>query len=461
MKIPDVEEASGPDVLPRKLQLIDGTSLVIGSMIGTGIFIVPAKIADMLGSPWLIILVWIVAGIFTLAGALTYAELGSSYPRTGGEYVYLREAYGPFAAFLYGWSFFLVIKTGSIAAIATGFATYAVLFFTGTGAVDPMAVKYLAVLCIVTLTAVNICSIRCAAWIQNIFTFLKGAAIVFLIGGCFMSLKGNLAHFASREGAIFSQAAGASGLFPSLVIAFGASMISALWAYDGWNNLSFTAGEMKNPQKNVPLSLFLGTSIVMLLYVLANLAYLYLVPMDELRRSQRVASDAVGIFMGAGGALLIGGAIAASSFGSANGTILSGARSHFALARDGLFFSVLAQIHPRFQTPYGSLLIQGAWASILAYSGTYDQLLNYVMFISCIFYAMVGASVFIFRRKDPDLPRPYRTTGYPLTPLFFVLSTLLLVISTFQARQAESLVGLLFLASGVPAYFFFRKRRGG
>lgn len=429
-------------------------------MIGTGIFIVPAAMARQLPSPELIILVWVVAGVFTLAGALTYSELGSSLPETGGEYVYLRDAYGPFTAFLYGWCFFLVIKTGSIAAIATGFAKYAIPFlerfgasgaFLSEPAVSPWLVKGIAVLVIALLTAINCLSIRCAAWIQNIFTFLKAGAVVGLIAGSLLSQKGDLSHLSQT---------GAAMAVPALLTAFGAAMIQALWAYDGWNNLSFTAGEMKEPQKNIPLALLLGTGAVMLLYVAVNVAYMYLVPLAEMQKSERIASDAIRIFMGTAGVLLISGAIVLSSFGSANGTILSGARSHYALARDGLFFPYLAKVHPTFQTPAGSLVAQGAWASILALSGTYDSLLNYVMFVTCIFYTMVGFSIFIFRKKYPDTPRPYRTPGYPFTPAFFVLATILLVVNTFVTHPLQSALGIAFLLSGIPAWFYFSKARG-
>lgn len=450
--------------LPRTLGIWDATFLIIGSVIGSGIFLVPSEIAQKLSTPFLILLVWVASGILTFLGALTYAELGAAIPKAGGQYIFLKEAFGPVWGFLYGWVLFLVIQTGSIAAVAVAFAKY-LGYFLPLGKivfVNPISlgsgifvfklqltgIELAAIGCIVLLSVINSLSVSFGAGVQNLFTSLKTLAILCLVISGFI--------FGSHNGVPLM--AGSEAATLSLLQAFGLAMIAALWAYDGWNNISFTAGEIKEPQKNLPRSLFLGTVSVIVIYVITNLAYLYILSPSAIAKSNLVATDMISSFLGNIGGGFISGAILVSTFGCVNGLILAGPRVYFAMARDGLFFKKIGEVHPKFLTPAFSIMVQGVWAALLTLTGSYDQLFTYVMFIAWVFYGMTAVALFILRRKAPLMARPYKTWGYPYVPLVFVLVSLLLVVNTLTTKPLESLAGLGIMVIGVPLYLYWQRR---
>lgn len=430
--------------LRRALGLLDATNLVVGTVIGSAIFLVPSTIATLCPFPGVILLAWVLSGVLAFFGALCYAELGASLPATGGQYVFLREAFGPLVGFLYGWTLFLVIHTGSIAALAAAFSIYLSHFFP----LDGFLRALVSVGLIVLLTWLNIRGIRVGARVQNLFTLLKltGLAVIIVLGlsrgpGCW-------SHF---------QPAWPENFSLSLLSVFGAIMISTFWAFEGWHTLSFTAGEIQDPQRNIPLALGIGVAIITAVYLLANVAYLYLLPVGEIAASERVASDAAVVFLGPAGASFIALAVLCSVLGANNGTILSGPRVFFAMARDGVFFEKVAEIHPRFQTPAASLVGQAVWSVVLALTGTYEQLFTYLIFGAWIFYILTIWAVFALRRKHPNAPRPFRVWGYPWTPLLFILIAIWFVLNTAWNFPRESAWGMLLILTGLPAFFYWRK----
>lgn len=453
-------KSSGTEMqLLRVLGPVETTTILIGSVIGSGIFLVPNTIAAQVGSFGLIIAVWLVSGLLSLFGALSYAELGGMIPHAGGQYAYLREAYGKFPAFLFGWTEFLVIKAGSIAAVAVAFALYVGYFipdafqpifhrtvtlkFGFTFAIEDIGVKLVAIGCIALLTAVNYLGVKLGGWVQNIFTFLKVAALAGLIILTFIAGHAAPVAFKPILPEQFSV---------NLLSAFGVAMVAALWAYDGWNNTTYVAAEVREPQKNIPRALFLGTTLVVIIYLAANWAYAYVLPLAAIAKSNLVAADAMKSFLGPTGGAFISAAVMISTFGTVNGMILSGPRVTYAMARDKIFFKNMGTVHPRFRTPHISIIVQGIWSALLTLSGRFDQLFTYVIFAAWIFYAMTTAGVFVLRKKWPLVNRPYKTWGYPWIPSAFILVSILFVINTLITDPRDSLFGLGIVALGVPVY---------
>ena len=460
---PNRAPGSGEEArLVRGLGTWDAALLTIGSVVGTGIFLTTGDMARVLPDSGLILWVWVAGGLLTLAGALTYAELGVMFPRAGGLYHYLKEAYGPLVGFLYGWIAFLVIMSGGIATIAVGFGQYLASFVPAlaeTALTVPLpglawkvtGVQLAAVGSIVLLTAVNHLGLEEGAWVQNALTVLKvGAILVF----------GVLAFLVPAPVVSETAAAPASPLpvGGALLVAFGVAMVATLWTYDGWYGLTCSAGEVRDPARSLPRGLILGTVAVIGLYLLLNFAYVRALPVDAMAAEPRIAEAAASRLFGANGARLVSLAVLVSAFGCISSTILYSSRIYLPMAADGLFFRSLAAVHPRFRTPVRSLWWQSAWAVVLALSGTYAQLYTYVVFASVVFHAAIAAAVFVFRRRRPDLPRPYRTWGYPVVPALFILACLLLIGNTLVGSPRESLAGLGLLVLGLPAYAWFRRQ---
>ncbi len=431
--------------LPRVLGFIDIIGIIVGGVIGSGIFIVPANIAKDVGSPIWLMTVWIFGGLLAFFGALTLSELSAMYPQAGGMYVYLREAYGSLIAFLFGWTLFLVIDSGTVATLAVAFSSkYLPHFFPLT----PLISKIIAVLVIAFLVAVNYIGVRWGALLQNLLTFIKFGALMAVCGVIFLFGKGNTRNFFEPSPTFSSDFIGK----------FGIALVAALWAYKGWETATYSAGEVKKPEKNLPLGLFVGTLIVVLIYLIANLAYLYVIPAPQMAGSDRIASDAMGKVVGPLGASIIAFIILFSITGAANGTVLTGPRVYFAMARDGLFFKKVAEVHKKFLTPHFSILIIGIWSAILSLTGTFEQLFTYVIFGEWLFFFLVGLAVVVLRVKKPDIPRPYKTWGYPITPIFFILSALFISINTLIKEFLNSIAGLLIIALGIPFYIYWKRK---
>jgi basic amino acid/polyamine antiporter, APA family len=459
-----MNKATDPDSPPllRVLGPVAITAVMVGSVVGSGIFLVPNVIAAQVEGFGMILLVWLVSGMLTFFGALSYAELGGMIPDAGGQYAYLREAYGRFPAFLFGWTEFLVVKAGSIAAVAVAFAMYSGVFvpegmareFHATVSVGPVAVqeigvKAVAILCILALSAVNTLGVRFGGWVQNVFTFLKVGALLGLIASVFL--------FGHRAAGAF-QPFWPSGPGTGALRAFGVAMVAALWAYDGWNNTTYMAAEVENPRRNIPIALAVGSVIALGLYLAVNAAYAYALPLPRIAGSRLVAADAVRTFLGPAGGGLISAAVMVSAFGTVNAMILSGPRVTYAMSRDRLFFASLGDVHPRFRTPHIATAVQAVWACLLTLSGRYDQLFTYVIFAAWMFYAMTAAAVIVLRRKRPDARRPYKTWGYPVVPLAFIAVAAWFVVNTLITDPRDSLMGLGIVCLGVPVYLAYRRQ---
>lgn len=417
----------------------------VGSMIGSGIFIVPAAIALYLQSSSLIILVWVIGGVVSLFGALSVAELGSMMPRAGGQYVYLSEAYSPLWGFLYGWSAFAVINTASIAAVAVTCATYFGYFFP----MNTDAINVVAIVSIVLLTIINCLGIKLGAMVQNVFSLLKIGALAALALLSFL-LSNSTTEYPSTS-QLLSSLSELSG-------PFGLALVAVLWSYDGWIEITYVAGEIKNPQKVLPRSLVLSTLIVIVAYVMINLGYLHVLSLSEISQSQLVASDTATKILGTIGASLIAIVVIISTFGANNGFIFTCPRIYYAMAKEGLFFRWLAYISPRYQTPIFSLIVQAILSSALILTGTFTQLATYVVFASFLFYAMSAGAVLILRNKHPEIERPYKTWGYPWTPIVFILFSMYLVINTLIEAPRDSAIGLGIILLGLPAYFYWKRK---
>ncbi len=426
--------------LPRKLSLLDATTIVIGTMIGGGIFIIPAAIAREVPSIPAILAIWVAAGLISLFGALAYAELGAMLPHSGGPYVYLREAYGPLPAFLTGWVFFLIINSGSIAAVSVVCATYLSYLLPGI----PGLMRWAPVALILTLTAINYVGVRQGALMQNLFTFFKLAGIALLILGA-VFYKGHSSFNWNMPEHLSSTA-------------LSAAMLGAFLAYDGWYYIAFVAGEVINPRVNIVWSLVIGVAVVMTIYLSANIAYFHVLPLGVIAASERVAATSAEQTIGPIGATIVTLTILLSTAGAANGATMTSPRVYFTQARDGLFFRKLGEIHPRFLTPSASILTQGLWASFLAATGSYVTLISYVLFISWIIHALTVLGLIVLRRKHPEWARPYRVWGYPWAPLLFVAFSIWFVVTTFIARPESSIAGMGIMAAGVPIYYFWRKK---
>jgi len=452
--------------LVRKLGLFDSTMVMVGIVIGSGIFLTTGIMAKAIPSAGLILLAWFAGGLLTLAGALTYAELGAAMPEAGGQYVYLREAYGPIAGFLFGWILFLVYMTGGIAALALAFAEYTGYFFPTLGT-DHIILSLQVPLfqstfpyslssgqlvgagVIVLLSLFNFIGVGLGKLIQNVFTVIK---IGILTGIIILGL-------AIGRGTPPDLSLSPMGMnLSSILVGFGVSLVAVAWAFDGWNNVNFVAGEIKNPKRNLPLALIIGTLGTTSLYVLVNYVYLYALPIQETVGVVRIAEKATGALFGTSTGALISALVIVSVFGSLNGSVLVGPRVYYAMARDGLFFRKVAHVHPRFRTPGFSILIQAIWACLLTLLGTFEQIFTFAMFIAILFWIAATASVFTLRNKRPDLPRPYKTWGYPFVPAIFIVASTGILLNTLIEKPVEALAGLLLTALGVPAYFYWKKR---
>jgi basic amino acid/polyamine antiporter, APA family len=463
------------------LGLWTSVSLVIGGIIGSGIFMKPAIMASQLGSPELLVLVWILAGIITLFGALSNAEVAAMIPETGGQFIFFKVMYGDFVAFIYGWSAFAVFNTAGVASIAYVLGTYTEYFiqlprFTPeiargfhlyipfVGSIFPLeniGVKGLTIAIVLGLTYVNYRSTRSGGNIQVVFTVLKVLAMVVIVFGLLFSGKGSLQNLVGDSSVIQPQGWG-------LVGALVAALAGAFWGYDGWNNVTFVAGEIKNPQRNIPRSLFLGLVTCIIIYTLITLSYTYVLPVDAMAKSSIVASDAATIVMGSAGGAIIALMVIISTFGTTNGNILATTRVSFAMAQEKRFFDFAGNVHPKFKTPGNALWLHGIWTALLVLSGSFDMLTDMLVFVSWLFYGMSAAGIFILRKKMPHVERPYKVWGYPFVPAIFVIFTFFFLTATlvndirlYSAGKTEiinSLLGLLLTALGIPLYWYFKKR---
>ncbi len=452
-----VPGASSDGDLVRALGLGDSTLLVIGLVIGSAVFLVTggsSGVARLLPSPGLLILGWVAGGLLSFAGALVYAELGAALPRAGGQYVFLREAYGDLTGFLYGWTLFAVIHTGTLAALAVGYARYFGLFVPalGTGRVLasvpffghalPISAGQLnAVAVIVLLSIVNYFGVKEGSLFQGVVTLVKILSFAgFMVLGVAIG-KGSWSHLAAGPAAAPDAGAPTFGIGSFIL-----SMVAMLWAYEGWNNITFTAGEIRSPEHNLPLSLILGMSAITLIYVGMNLVYLYAMPVADMFTTETIGEAAAGRLFGPAGATLMSLCVLISVFGCISATVISGPRVFYAMAKDGLFFRQIAAVHPRHRTPTRAILWQCLWSSALCLSGSYDQLYTFVIFAAVLFYALAGASVIVLRRRHPEWPRPYRTWGYPVTPILYVGVCVVVLGNTLVNQPVESGWGLAILA---------------
>jgi APA family basic amino acid/polyamine antiporter len=454
----------------KAISRLDATALVVGSMIGSGIFIVTADILRTVGSPGVMLVVWVLSGIMTLLGALTYGELAAMFPNAGGQYVYLREGISPLFGYLYGWTLFMVIQTGTIAAVAVAFARFtAVLipaltpdvFFggtvtlpTGTYEVGLSAQRLFAIASIVLLTWVNVRGVRTAALIQTSLTIVKTASLVALVV-LGLSIGRNAGAIATNFGAQFWPA---GGVVLVLVPAVAAAMVGALFSMDAWNNVGFAAGELKRPERDLPFAMAAGVALVTTLYVLANVAYLNVLPASAIANApqDRVGTAALQAMFGNAGLYMMAAAIMISTFGCNNGLILAGARVYYAMARDRLFFRRAGRLHPEHRTPAPALIAQAVWTSVLCLSGTYSELLDYVIFAAVLFYMLTALGLFVLRRTRPEAVRPVLAPGYPWLPGLYVAATALFCVNLLAQRPLYTWPGLIIVALGVPVYFAWR-----
>jgi basic amino acid/polyamine antiporter, APA family len=486
--------------LVKGLGLTSSTMLVMGSMIGSGIFIVSAEIAREVNSPALLIGAWLVTGFLTIVGALSYGELAAMMPRAGGQYVYLREALGPLWGFLYGWTLFLVIQTGTIAAVGVAFGKFLGVFFPAISSsnwivhfwkvppihIGPMVLGNMdvglstqnltAILLVIVLSVINVFGIKTGAIIQNVFTAAKVSALFGLVLlGIFLgrnaqalaaNFRGNFWHNAGL-GAMHDIG---GGVLVSTLTVLAVAQVGSLFSADAWNNVTFTAAEVKNPSRNLPLSLAMGTGVVIALYIACNFIYLNALPMDGIRNGatilergikyateDRVATAVMTQMFGSLGGLLMAVAIMLSSFGCNNGLILAGARVYYAMAKDGLFFRSVAKLNPTYKTPAVSLMAQMVWTCVLCISGSYNQLLNYVIFAVLVFYVLTIVGLFVLRRTHPDAERPYRAIGYPVLPAIYIVMALFIDVVLLRYLPQFTWPGLIIVLLGIPVYFLWSR----
>jgi len=509
---PPNQETAGADGAPRLTQslgLFSSTAIVIGSMIGSGIFIVDADIARGTDSPALYLAAWVITALMTMIGALSYGELAAMMPKAGGQYVYLREALGPMWGFLFGWTLFLVIQTGTIAAVCVAFGKFLGVFFPSISAthwlwhiahvpalrVGPMVLgnmeigvntaNLVAVAIVVFLAVVNIFGVRLGALIQNVFTSAKALALGALILLAFTigrSAEALQANFGGGWSAFWHNAGwhtlhpvqvgvGGPTVLVDLVTILAVVQVGSLFSADAWNNITFTAGEVKNPKRNLPMSLILGTGFVLTVYFLVSLAYLVVLPMHgdpngatamargiQYATADRVATAVLGQIIPVGGAGLMAAAILISTFGCANGMTLAGARVYYAMSQDGLFFKSVGKLHPRYKTPVAGLLVQAAWTALLCLSGSYGQLLDYIIFAELVFYMLTIACLFVLRVKRPDAPRPYKALGYPVLPALYIAMAAWICVVLLRYKPQYTWPGLVLVLLGIPVYLI-RSRR--
>jgi APA family basic amino acid/polyamine antiporter len=484
----------------KGLGLTSATTLVMGSMIGSGIFIVSADIARLSSSPALLIAAWVVTGFMTIVAALSYGELAAMMPRAGGQYVYLREALGPLWGFLYGWTLFMVIQTGTIAAVGVAFGKFLGVIFPSVSSsnwilhlwkvppihVGPMVLgnmdvglntqNLVGIVIIVLLTIVNRFGVKTGAMVQNIFTIAKTAALLGLILLGFTVARN--AQAVAENFGNFWRNAGSNASFPSLglsgllgvVVVVAVAQVGSLFSSDAWNNVTFTAGEVKNPSRNLPLSLALGTGVVIALYIAANFVYLSVLPLAgdpngtsvfargiQYAAEDRVATAVMQVAFKSGAAMMAI-AILISTFGCANGLILSGARVYYAMAKDGLFFRKVGHLDPKYKTPTTSLFVQCVWTCILCLSGTYGQLLDYIIFAVLVFYVLTIIGLFVLRRTRPEAHRPYRAVGYPVLPAIYIVMALFIDVVLLRYKPQYTWPGLIIVLCGIPVYYLWTKR---
>lgn len=452
--------------LKRNLNLFDSSMIMVGIVLGSGIFLTTGIMAKTLPSATLIILAWIVGGLITLAGAMTYAELGALYPEAGGQYAYLREAYGPLVGFLFGWMMLLIYMTGAIAGLAVAFAEYTGYFFPALSLENILFAKDLNLFnmnfhvsisagqlvgigLIIFLSIINALGTGLGKIVQNISTILKIGLITGIIILGFLLGKGTPVDLSVNPSMLDTG---------QLISGFSLALIAVFWAFDGWNSINFVGGEIKNPTRNLPLTLIWGTVIITIIYVLINYLYLYALPLNEITGVVRIAEKATSSLFGGTTGAIISAAVLLSIFGSLNGSIITGPRVYYAMARDGLFFKRVGKIHPKFKTPSFSIFIQALLACILTLTGTFEQLLTFVMFISIVFWIAAASAVFTLRKKNPDKPRPYRVWGYPSVPAIFIIASFSILINTIIEKPVESLAGLAITISGLPVYYLWKKR---
>lgn len=481
----------------KAMTLTDATMLVAGSMIGSGIFIVSADMARKVESPFFLLAAWVLTGIITMLGALAYGELAAMYPRAGGQYVFLRESMGPLMGFLYGWTLFIVIQTGTIAAVAVAFGRFSGVLFpsispelyswfpsaqvcvAALGCRDPANAislglspqRLLALVSIAVLTWINLRGVREGKFVQTSLTIIKTGALILLIAVAITFGRNLSAIAANFSGANFFGSVDVTGVF---VVAFGAALAGSLFSSDAWNNVTFAAAEVHNPQRNLPLALVMGTGLVSLLYVLANVGYLNVLPAqgdpagaDALSRGiahatqDRVGTAAMEVTFGASGATIMAIAILISVFGCNNGLILAGARVYYAMARDGLFFRKAGTLSAR-RVPATALILQSAWTAVLCLTGTYGQLLNYVVFAALVFYVLTTMGLFILRKRRPDIERPYKALGYPYLPGLYILlaAGVMVLLLLSPTSRTEAVSGLVLVLLGIPVYHLWRKVEG-
>ncbi|MCI0474082.1 MAG: amino acid permease [Ignavibacteria bacterium] len=475
------------NVFRKELGLFDSTMLVVGSMIGSGIFIVSADMARNLGSPGWLLVAWLITGLLTIAAALSYGELAAMMPHAGGQYVYLREAYNPLIGFLYGWTLFLVIQAGTIAAVAVAFAKFTGVIFPffsdkhillHAGFLKISAAQILAIVSIIILTIININGVKLGKIVQNTFTFTKSAALLLLIllgiilAAGSQAMQINFSNFWDASTTVFSEGKiisveSISGF--GIIIALSVAMVGSIFSADAWNNITFTAGELKNPKKDLPRSLVLGVGIVTLLYILANISYLFIIPLKgvpdghtpfergiQFSLSDRVATGSVSVFLGDTAAIVMAVLIMISTFGCNNGLILAGARVVYAMAKDKLFFKSTGILNNH-GVPAGALVFQGIWASLLCLSGTYGDLLDYVVFAVLIFYILTIIGVFRLRKLKPDAERPYKAFGYPVLPALYVIIAAVISVILLIYKPQFTWPGVIIVLLGIPVYFVWRK----
>jgi APA family basic amino acid/polyamine antiporter len=498
---PALPATSQDQELVKGLGLTSATTLVMGSMIGSGVFIVAADIARQVDSPALLMGAWLITGFMTVIVALAYGELAAMMPRAGGQYVYLREALGPLWGWLYGWTLFLVIQTGTIAAVGVAFGKFLGVFIPSISSthwiwhiahvppipVGPMVLgnmdiglntaNLVGIVTILLLSAVNIFGVKIGALVQNVFTFAKAAA---LLGLVFLGIAigRNGVAMAANFGANFWHIGPNHAAIPVtglalVVMLLAVAQVGSMFAADAWNNVTFTAGEVRNPSRNLPLSLAMGTGFVILLYIAANLVYLMVLPMHgdphgatvlargiQFAAEDRVGTAALNVMFGQAGAFLMAAAVLVSTFGCNNGLILAGARVYYAMAKDGLFFKSVSRLHPRYKTPATSLAVQAIWTCLLCLSGTYGQLLDYIIFAVLVFYILTIVGLFRLRRTRPDAPRPYRAFGYPVLPAIYILMAAFIDIVLLRYKPQYTWPGLIIVLLGIPVYFLWHRRKG-
>lgn len=458
----------------KKTELVRGLSLtavimiVAGSMIGSGIFRKPSIMAEQLGSPELLIIIWIAAGLITFIGALINTEIAGMIDDTGGQYEYFRKMYGDFTAYLYGWSILAVIQTGSQAAIAYAFAEYLgyfikypqlsqhlqdfSIYLPFVGDIHPLldfGTKAVAIICIIFLTGVNYVGVIFGGVVQTIVTYVKIFSIVLIAALLLLIGNGSFSN-------VYTGFAMPHQSTKNLIAMIGLAFAGAFWAYDAWNSVTYVAGEVKNPKRNIPLSLMWGTVIVIFVYVFVNIAYLYVLPIDEMAKSPLVAASAAEKIFGSSGAALISIVVIISTFGALNGSILATARVPFAMARSKLFFKDLGTVHPKYGTPHVSLIVQGVWSCVLVLSGSFDTITDYVIFAAWLFYMLGAYGVFILRKKMPNAERPYKVWGYPYTPIIFIVFSFFFLANTIVSDTSNAMMGLILIAAGLPIYLFWK-----